>query len=355
MPSLNKGCEKTKNAVKNPQQKRGSKHFIQIIRTRLKKRDLNFMAITCTLSSLPENIKNPVATIGNFDGVHWAHQAIFKKVMERARELNGTSVIITFEPHPIKVMNPKKAKPLITLLEQKGELVSKHGIDVFLLIEFTREFAAISARDFVKDVLVDKLGIKEIVVGYDYAFGHNRQGNTDLLKQMGQELNFRVHQVGPVYVGKSLVSSTSIRNLIMEGKVSEARQLLGRNYQIRGEVVEGRNRGGPLLGYPTANLKLVDELIPKEGVYVVTVDVGGKIYQGLTNIGYNPTFKDKTLSVEAHILDLSADIVKQKIRINFLSRLRDEIAFASVEELSQQISHDIEQAREFFSKRKNKL
>jgi riboflavin kinase/FMN adenylyltransferase len=172
---------------------------------------------------------------------------------------------------------------------------------------------------------------------------------------LGQQFNFKVHQVGPVYVGKSLVSSTSIRNLIMDGNVSEAKRLLGRNYQIRGEVIRGRDRGGPLLGYPTANLRLVDELIPKEGVYLVTVDLDGKIHQGLTNIGYNPTFKDKTLSVETHILDLSADIVKKRIKINFLYRLRDEITFASAKELSQQISRDIKQAREFFSKSKNRL
>jgi riboflavin kinase/FMN adenylyltransferase len=313
------------------------------------------MTTTYTLDNLPEDIKNPVVTIGNFDGVHWAHQAILKKVIERAKHLNGTSVVITFEPHPIKVMSPKKARPLITLLEQKRELVTNQGINIILLIRFTREFAAIAAREFVKDILVDKLGIKEVVVGYDYAFGRRREGNIKLLKELGQQFNFKVHQVGPVYVGKSLVSSTSIRNLIMDGNVSEAKRLLGRNYQIRGEVIRGRDRGGPLLGYPTANLRLVDELIPKEGVYLVTVDLDGKIHQGLTNIGYNPTFKDKTLSVETHILDLSADIVKKRIKINFLYRLRDEITFASAKELSQQISRDIKQAREFFSKSKNRL
>ncbi len=313
------------------------------------------MTTIYTLNNLPEDIKNPVVTIGNFDGVHWAHQAIFRKVMERAKNLNGTSMVITFEPHPMKVMSPKKVKPLITLLEQKKELVINQGIDILLLIRFTLKFAAISARDFVQNILVDHLGIKEIVVGYDYVFGHKREGNINLLKEMGRQFNFRVHQVGPVYVEKLLVSSTSIRNLITEGNVSEAKRLLGRNYQIRGEVIRGSNRGGPLLGFPTANLKLVDELIPKEGVYVVTVDLKGKIYQGLTNIGYNPTFKDKTLSVETHIFDLPANILKQRIKVNFLSRLRDEITFASAKELSQQISRDIKQAKDFFQKEKNRL
>ncbi len=312
------------------------------------------MTTTYTLKNLPKGIRNPVVTIGNFDGVHWAHQAIFTRVIERARDIDGTSMVITFEPHPIKVMSPEKAKPLITLMEQKRELVSKQGIDILLIIQFTLELAAIPARNFVKDILVDKLGVKEIVVGHDYAFGHNREGTTDLLKELGQEFGFKVHQVGPVYVGKSLVSSTSIRNLIMEGNVSEARGLLGRNYQIRGKVIRGRNRGGPLLGYPTANLKVVDELIPKEGVYVVSVELKGEIYQGLTNIGYNPTFKGKALSVETHILDLSADIVGEKIKVNFLSRLRDQIPFASARELSEQISRDIHEARELFSRGKNR-
>ena len=313
------------------------------------------MSIVCNLDNLPKNITNPVITIGNFDGVHWAHQKIFKKIIERARDLHGTSVVITFEPHPVKVMFPEKAKPLITLLEQKKELVINQGIDIFLIIEFTLEFAGISARDFVKDILVDKIGVKEIVVGYDYTFGHNRKGNITVLREMGSLFNFNVHQIDPVYVGKVLVSSTSIRNLIMEGNVDEAKKILGRNYQIRGEVISGRSRGGPLLGYPTANLRLTDELIPKEGVYIVLIDIGGKIYQGLTNIGYNPTFKDKTLSVETYIFDLSANILKQKIKVNFLSRLRDEITFASSKELSQQIDQDVNQAREFFQKKKNTL
>ncbi len=301
-----------------------------------------------TLDTLPEEIKNPVATIGNFDGVHKGHQILFRKVIERASDIYGTSLVITFEPHPIKVMSPGRLKPLITGLEQKQELVTDLGIDILVLIQFTLEFAAVSARDFVKDILVDRLGIREIVVGYDYAFGHNREGNIEILKEMGEKFNFIVHQIGPVFAGETLVSSTSIRNLIMEGKVSEVYQLLSRHYQIRGEVIEGRGRGEALVGYATANLQPADGLIPKEGVYIVTVERAGMLYQGLTSIGYNPTFKDKSLSIETHILGLSENIIKEKIKINFLARLRDEIAFASPEELSRQISQDIKRAKEFF-------
>lgn len=311
------------------------------------------MTHVCTLDSLPEHISNPVVTIGNFDGVHKGHQALFTKLKDRAKELKGTSLVITFEPHPIKVMSPEKLKPLITVLEQKKELVISQGIDLLLLIKFTMKFSGIAARDFVKDILVDKIRIKEIIVGYDYAFGHNREGNIQLLREMGKEFDFTVTQVEPVYAGNTLVSSTSIRNLILEGKISQANRLLGRGYQLMGEVVEGRRRGKPLLGYSTANLKLPEGLIPREGVYIVTVELEGRLYQGLTNIGYNPTFKNKVLSIETHILDFSADIVSQNIKVNFLARLRDEIRFGTAEELSQQITRDIEGAREFFRERGN--
>lgn len=311
------------------------------------------MTHVCTLDSLPEHISNPVVTIGNFDGVHKGHQALFTKLKDRAKELKGTSLVITFEPHPIKVMSPEKLKPLITVLEQKKELVITQGIDLLLLIKFTMKFSGIAARDFVKDILVDKIRIKEIIVGYDYAFGHNREGNIQLLREMGKEFDFTVTQVEPVYAGNTLVSSTSIRNLILEGKISEANRLLGRDYQLMGEVVKGRRRGKPLLGYSTANLKLPEGLIPREGVYIVTVELEGRLYQGLTNIGYNPTFKNKVLSIETHILDFSADIVSQNIKVNFLARLRDEIRFGTAEELSQQITRDIEGAREFFRERGN--
>lgn len=307
------------------------------------------MAHIYTLDDLPEEINNTVVTIGNFDGVHKGHQALFQKVIERASDIGGTSLVITFDPHPIKVMSPERLKPLITGLEQKQELVADFGIDILLLIQFTLGFAALSAEDFVKDILIDRLGVQEIVVGYDYAFGHNRKGNIEILKEMGRRFHFTVHQVGPVYMGETLASSTSIRNLIMEGKISEVNQLLGREYQIRGEVIKGRNRGEALLGYATANLQPADELIPKQGVYIVRVEVGGTLYQGLTNIGFNPTFKDKDLSIETHILGLSKDITKESIRINFLARLRDEVTFSSPEELSRQISQDIEAAEKFFS------
>ena len=309
------------------------------------------MNIIHDLKELEEPLENPVLTIGNFDGVHRGHLALFEKIKERADAMGGVSAVMTFEPHPIKIMKPGNGPPLITLIKQKLNLISNAGIDVIFCIPFTREFASISAQDFVQDLLVDKIGIKEIVVGYDYTFGHERKGDITLLKEMADKLGFKVHVLGPVHIDDTLVSSTSIRNLVQEGRISEARKFLGRDYQITGSVITGANRGGKLLGFPTANLDPMDELIPKRGVYAVTVLLDDKTYKGVTNIGYNPTFGDNALSVETYLLDFSKDIVGKNIRINFIERLRDEKTFGSVNELTDQINKDIQRAREIFKRR----
>jgi riboflavin kinase/FMN adenylyltransferase len=286
------------------------------------------MNIIYDLNELKEPLRNPVLTIGNFDGVHKGHLVLFD--------------------HPIKVMKPGNGPPLITPIKQKLDLISNAEMDVIFCLPFTRQFASISAEDFVQDILVDRLGIKEIVVGYDYTFGYRRLGNISLLQEMGNKLGFKVHVVDPIRLEDSLVSSTSIRELVQEGNLSEAKKLLGRDYQICGTVVKGKNRGGRLLGFPTANLKLIDELIPKGGVYAVTVIINDRTYYGVTNIGYNPTFGVEALSVETHLLDFSEDILGETIRINFIKRLRDEKTYGSVEELADQIARDVQEAKELF-------
>lgn len=306
------------------------------------------MNIIYDLNELKEPLRNPVLTIGNFDGVHKGHLVLFDKVKARAKAIDGQSAVMTFEPHPIKVMKPGNGPPLITPIKQKLDLISNAGIDVIFCIPFTRQFASISAENFVQDILVDRLGIKEIVVGYDYTFGTKRLGNIGLLQEMGDKLGFKVHVVDPIRLEDSLVSSTSIRELVQKGDLSETKKLLGRDYQICGTVVKGKNRGGRLLGFPTANLKLIDELIPKGGVYAVTAIINDRTYYGVTNIGYNPTFGDQALSVETHLLDFSEDILGETIRVNFIKRLRDEKTYGSVEELAEQIAQDVQEAKELF-------
>jgi len=297
------------------------------------------------LAQLQSPLRNPVLTIGNFDGVHRGHLALFERVKIRARAIGGTSVVMTFQPHPTKIMKPEKAPALITPTQQKLTLIVRTGIHTILCLPFDKTFATISAEEFVHDILVDKIGVKELVVGYDYAFGRDRTGNIELLRRMGKELGFLVHVAEPVLIGKRVVSSTSIRELVKAGELSEAKRLLGRDYQICGTVVRGKNRGGRILGFPTANLELVDELTPKEGVYAVRVLIDGHMYDGVTSIGHNPTFGRGPLTIETHILDYSENLLGQTIRVNFIERLRAEKTFKSVEDLARQIDLDIKVAR----------
>jgi len=311
------------------------------------------MDIIRDLESLEKPLKNPILTIGNFDGVHKGHLNLFNKAIERALVIDGVSAVMTFDPHPVKVMKPGNGPPLITPIEQKLRLIKEAGIEVIFCLPFTTEFANQEAQEFVKMILVEKIGIKELVVGYDYTFGHNRQGDTNLLQEMGEELGFRVHVVKPVYIENTLVSSTSIRRYVQEGNLAKAKMLLGRNYQVSGTVIKGQNRGGRLLGFPTANLQIVDELIPKGGVYAVTVTLNGETYFGVSNIGYNPTFGNNALSIETHLLDFSGDLLGRIIKINFIMRLRDEKKFSGVEELIAQINLDIKQAKAIFEHRES--
>jgi len=310
------------------------------------------MELVKNIDQIEKPYKNAVITIGNFDGVHIGHQALFHEVIEKADSIGGTSIVMTFDPHPVRVLKQNGHLPLITMNEQKVELIENSGIDVLICIQFNKEFAAISAKEFVEDLLLKCIGMKAIVVGKDYTFGKNREGNLDLLQTFANNLGFEVIVADWVQTSKGLpnrISSTRTRELVMAGEVDEAKKLLGRYYQIRGLVTTGRNRGGKLLGFPTANITLHDELCPKNGVYAVTVDCMENKYQGVANIGYSPTFDDGVFSVEVHILDFNQNIYGQKIRVNFVQRIRDEIKFSDIAELSDAIRNDIEKARKILS------
>ena len=306
------------------------------------------------LDQINEPFKNAVITIGNFDGVHIGHQALFHEVIEKAQAIGGTSIAMTFEPHPLRVLKQNNHPPLITLYEQKSELIQRTGINVLICVPFTLEFAALSAEQFVRDLLVQKIGIKAIVVGEDYSFGKNREGNIDLLKFYGPKYGFEVIVAGWIKSPRALaqrISSTKIRELVTDGRMEQAEKMLGRNYQIRGKVLTGRDRGGKLLGIPTANVNLHDELCPKTGIYAVTVECEGNQHRGVANIGYSPTFEDHEFTVEVHILDFSDNIYSKKIRVNFIKRIRDEIKFSNISELIDQIKRDIAAARKILAER----
>ena len=310
------------------------------------------MQLIENIDKIDKPYKNAVITIGNFDGIHIGHQALFHEVIEKADTIGGTSIVMTFDPHPVRVLKQNGHLPLITLNEQKIELIENSGIDVLICIQFNKAFAAISAKEFVEDLLLKCIGMKAIVVGKDYTFGRNREGNLELLQTFADNLEFEVIVADWVQTSRGLpnrISSTRTRELVMAGEVADAKKLLGRYYQIRGVVTTGRNRGGKLLGFPTANITLHDELCPKNGVYAVTVDCMEKKYQGVANIGYSPTFDDGLFSVEVHILDFNENIYGKKIRVNFVQRIRDEIKFSDITELSDAIRKDIEKARKILS------
>ncbi|MEJ2286760.1 MAG: bifunctional riboflavin kinase/FAD synthetase [Desulfobacterales bacterium] len=311
------------------------------------------MQIFDHLDKIKEPFKNAVITIGNFDGVHIGHQALFHEVIEKADTIDGTSIAMTFDPHPIRVLEQNGDPPLITLYEQKVELIERTGIDVLICVPFTKAFASISADEFIRNLLVVKIGMKAIVVGEDYSFGKDREGNPDMLRSYALDCGFEVIVADWIKAAKAMtdrISSTRIRELVTEGHMTEAEKMLGRHYQIRGRVVTGRDRGGKLLGIPTANINLHDELCPKTGIYAVTVECGGNRFDGVANIGYSPTFEDHEFTVEVHILDFNANIYGERIRVNFIQRIRDEIKFSNISELIEQIKKDISAAREIFSK-----
>ncbi|MCP3944064.1 MAG: bifunctional riboflavin kinase/FAD synthetase [Desulfobacteraceae bacterium] len=310
------------------------------------------MELIENLDQINSPFKNAVITIGNFDGVHKGHQALLHQVIERADEIEGTAVAITFEPHPLRALGISSPS-LITRHDQKTELIEQTGIDVLICIPFNDAFASITAQDFIEKILVDKIGMKGIIIGADYSFGKNRVGTIDLLKSEGERLGFETiisPWINDTNTGVERISSTRIREIVMEGKVAQVMKYLGRHYQIRGKVIRGRKRGGSLLGFPTANIKLHDELCPKLGVYAVKVETIKGSFFGVANIGFSPTFGDQMFTIEVHILNFSGDLYDTRVRINLVERLRDEKKFSSLEQLSEQIKKDIEIAKEILEK-----
>ena len=307
------------------------------------------MKVIDNLQEITTPYRRAVVTIGNFDGVHLGHRALFAEVVRKSKAVDGTSVAMTFDPHPMQVLRKNYQPPLITLLEQKIELISSTGVDVMICVPFTRQFAELTPREFVEDILVRRIGTVAVVVGRDYSFGRHREGNVRLLRTFAELFDFELILADWIQRsedGAERISSTKIRELVMDGLVDAVRPMLGRSYQLRGTVTSGRNRGGRLLGFPTANLNLHDELCPKTGVYAVSVEWDGRTYDGVANIGWSPTFDDHVFTVEVHILDFSENIYGQQIRVNFVQRIRDELKFSRVEELAEQIQADVVQTRQ---------
>jgi riboflavin kinase/FMN adenylyltransferase len=310
------------------------------------------MLIIRGLDAYQEKFRNVVLTIGNFDGVHIGHQKIFRKVVERARALRGTAMAVTFEPHPLKVIAPERGVRIMTPFPEKARLMQSYGIGVIVCIPFTREFANTTPDDFIRKVIVDTIGAREVIVGHSYAFGKGKKGSTGLLRRKSRRCGFTFRVIRYAKLHGEVVSSSRIRSLLSRGRVCEASWLLGRPYMIEGTVIPGAGRGGKILNIPTANIRTSRELIPREGVYVVKVGRGRELLNGAANIGRNPTFGENQMSFEVHLFDFSDDIVGEEIKVYFIDRIRDERKFPDSSSLHDQILRDIEHSREILKTKK---
>ncbi len=292
-----------------------------------------------------------VVTVGTFDGMHIAHRKILNTLVEKTKAVGGRSVVITFKPHPQEILGRQNVE-LLTTEEDRVGMISDAGIDEILLVHFDRDFSLVTAEDFLIKLVRERIGLHELVLGYNHTFGHKAQGTVEFARQVGKRVGFQVDFVDKVIIDGSVISSSNIRRLLKEGNTSLANRMLDRPYSLEGFVIRGNGRGR-LLGYPTANLKLVDErlLIPAFGVYVVEVNVEGERYIGLASIGVRPTFEDAGAPmVEVWISDFDRDIYGKRIRVSFVERLREEMKFNSSDELIAQMNEDRKLMNEYLVK-----
>jgi riboflavin kinase/FMN adenylyltransferase len=313
------------------------------------------MEIIRGLEALNKGYPHTVLTIGNFDGVHLGHQKILYEVIKRAKEIKGTPMAITFEPHPMKVITPEREIKLLTTFKEKARVMEAIGIKVLLCINFNKKFSNLQPDDFIEDVLVKKIDAKEIIIGTNYVFGKNKKGTVELLRRRGKRYGFRIRVIRNAKVNGNVISSSLIRKHLFKGAVFEVSNLLGRAYSIEGQVIKGKGRGRRLLNIPTANITTLVEIAPREGVYAVRVGFEDSILEGVANIGKNPTFGNTEVSYEVHLFNFSGNLLSQNIRIYFIDRIRNEQRFPDTSSLEKQIRNDIEIAREILSRNHPKL
>lgn len=295
--------------------------------------------------------RGSIVTIGNYDGVHRGQRAILDLVVARARDAGAPAVVITFEPHPLAVLAPERVPPRLTTMAQKERLLDEAGVDHVLVVRFTPQFSRLPARLFVRELLAERLAVREVYVGAGFVFGHRREGDLPLLRQLGDAFGFAAFGVPEVHYGGERISSTRIRRAVADGAVGEAWEMLGRPYAVTGLIARG-DRMGQRLGWPTINLALDNELVPADGVYVSRVRFPSfpATFDCVTNIGTRPTvYENYQRVVESHILDFSADVYGERVELSFHRRLREERIFPSVMDLSAQIRRDVEATREHFA------
>jgi riboflavin kinase/FMN adenylyltransferase len=296
----------------------------------------------------PARWHQPVLALGNFDGLHRGHTKIIERIRRGSAERGGTPLVLTFDPHPPRIVRPDKAPALLMTLDQKLEALERAGIHGVAIVRFTHELSRWEPETFVKHVLVDWLHVSEVWVGADFLFGRDRSGNFSLLRALGGQYGYRAEKIDPVRYKDFVVSSTRIRRLVAEGRVDEAGALLGHHFTIDGDVTRGAGRGREI-GVPTANLQTANELVPPNGVYATTARIDGIVHPSVTNIGLRPTFEDAARPViETHVLGLDRDLYGGRLQLGFIQRLRDERKFPDVDALKAQIEADVRRARRLF-------
>lgn len=296
--------------------------------------------------------KKSYLTLGTFDGVHLGHQTIINHLVEQSRQDDTRSIVLTFEPHPQTVINPKRIPDIriLTTLDEKVSIFRSLGIDLLIVAPFDEKMASMTAEVFVQEILIKKIGFSRLIIGHDHVFGRNRSGNYQTLQTLAPYYHFTVDRMEPYKSHRVIINSTLIRNLLFEGKIEQANQYMGRAYQLTGIIRKGDGRGRRL-GFPTANLNPVNKnkLIPMSGVYGTLVTVGNKTFRGVTNIGHRPTFYNYSVQslIETHIIDFQEDLYDREITLRFITRLREELKFKTKEDLAHAISKDIEQFKNY--------
>lgn len=307
------------------------------------------MLLIRKLEDIPSSFSRSVVTVGNFDGLHRAHCAVIDSVVRRARELEARSVVLTFDPHPIRILRPREAPPLLTPMPMKLRLLEKTGIDFAVVLPFSRDLSMMPPYEFAETILSTALRAVEIHEGFNFRFGHKAEGDADRLREFGRKLGFDVVGYDPLTVRGKVVSSSQVRKLVQAGDVVNARHLLGRAFSILSTPARGRGYGSKYT-VPTINLSRYDELVPKDGVYITQISLNGETFDSVTNVGQRPTFGSESFAIETHILnfhpiELTAET---PVELAFLKRLRDEVKFPSVPALKEQISRDVKRAQRYF-------
>jgi riboflavin kinase/FMN adenylyltransferase len=288
-------------------------------------------------------VKNAVVTTGTYDGVHLGHKTIIKHLRNIAKKNNGETVVLTFHPHPRMVLQQNSDIKLLGTIDERIDLLEEAGVDHLIILPFTKEFSRISSLEFVRDILVNQIGTKKLVIGYDHHFGRNREGSFEHLVEFGPMYGFEVEEIPAIDIKDVNVSSTKIREALGGGDISKAKEYLGRNYSISGIVVAG-NKIGRQIGFPTANIKVKEsiKLIPEIGVYAVKVKHNNENYNGMLNIGYRPTIGDHNeLSIEVNLFNFKGDLYDEELKIEFISKIRDEKQFKDINKLKQQLERDL--------------